>query len=66
MATVVIINDGIVKFSPDRPEWGHSESGWMRLYRNEKLKKCPAMFEICENQTKKFMEKGIVPMNFDW
>lgn len=72
--TIIKVDDnkGLVKMFPDRhlsPNyWGDDKIGWMRYYEGRKSKNIAytaQMFEICENQAKKFMERSIVPMDFD-
>ena len=45
-----------------------SKSLWLSFYRDEttQIRRNPRIFQMCENQFKKFRDKGITPMNFDW
>ncbi len=68
-ATVIIVdeNSELVTLHPPRGGgYSHSRSTWMEYFDglNEEGRKT-TMFEICENQFKKFAEKGIMPENHD-
>jgi len=70
--TVIIIdeNSNQVKLSPHR-SWGYSihKHDWIEFYDTHRRKSksfSSKIFEICENQYKKFVEKGIKPEDWDW
>ena len=43
-----------------------NKDDWMNYYARMKEDHHELMFEICENQAKKFTEQGIMPQNWDW
>jgi hypothetical protein len=57
-----------IKIFPDDPtiDFSRSKSVWMGYYESEKSSKKPKMFEICENQFKKYQLYRTVPENWDW
>lgn len=69
--TAVIINenDANVILLPHREAWTKSKDTW-RFLRQRKKDNPPTdgdeVFEICENQFRKFKEQGIIPINVDW
>jgi hypothetical protein len=68
-STIVIIDESItVKFFPNvngEGEFSLRKSDWIAFYAVRKRNKYD-VFEICENQYKKFVEKGIKPEDWDW
>lgn len=46
--------------------YSHYKYNWVRYYERCKQDTIKQVFEICENQFKKFKENGIIPMDWDW
>lgn len=72
VSTVIIVDEkaGNVMFYPERGyRYSSDKQCWMDYYSRRKEEggnnKQP-MFEICENQFKKFKELSITPQNWDW
>jgi hypothetical protein len=68
ISTVIIVDERSEEVSlfptEGRNDYSTLRDSWLRHY--ERLDDRKFMFEICENQFKKFVEKGIVPENWDW
>jgi hypothetical protein len=70
--TVIIVdeNRSCVTLFPDRSNYSMHKSDWLDYYRGKK--EHPEsytdrfIFEICENQFKKFKNHGVMPINWDW
>jgi hypothetical protein len=70
LSTVVIVDESSdrVTLYPEegRTNYSHSKSDWLCHHRNLDANGRKNMYEICENQFKKFKEQKIVPVNWDW
>lgn len=72
--TIIIVDESShsVKLYPseNRVWYAHEKSSWLDYHKRMKESHVPPgeppIFEICENQFKKFKEKGIIPENWDW
>ena len=70
--TVIIIdeNRSCITLFPDRTHYSMQKNDWLGYYRQKKESpdyyKERIIFEICENQFKKFKEQGVKPINWDW
>ena len=72
LLTVIIVDEksNAVKLFPGRVSYSDEKSVWLTYYNKQKLyhinKEDAEIYKICENQYKKFVDKGIVPINWDW
>jgi hypothetical protein len=73
-STVVIVDesDERVTLFPDRTGYSYRKQAWLDCYTRECGRRNDEdddeeikIYEICENQFKKFAEKGIVPENWE-
>ncbi len=69
--TVVIIDESskLVKTVPNRgASYSQSKDTWLDYYNSNRSKEVDGaiIFEICENQFKKFIEQNVIPTNWDW
>ena len=67
-STIIIVdeNPSTVKLFPDHLHgFSKRKQDWLGFYDARKKHKSD-IFEICENQYKKFVEKGIKPEDWDW
>ena len=67
-STVIIIdeNSPTIRLFPDHLHgFSKRKQDWLGFYDARKKHKSD-IFEICENQYKKFVEKGIKPEDWDW
>ena len=71
-STVIIIdeNRSCVTLFPDRSKYSMHKGDWLDYYRGKKENpesyRDGLIFEICENQFKKFKDHGVKPINWDW
>jgi hypothetical protein len=70
ISTAIIVDElsEEVSFFPTEGRNGFSTliESWINYYERRCAAERKFMFEICENQFKKFVERGIVPENWDW
>lgn len=71
--TAVIVDENssrVILFpTAGRNYYSIDKSTWISYYKDVKLyppEGDQPIFEICENQFKKFKEKGVIPTNWDW
>lgn len=68
-STVIIVdeNSDVVTLFPQRTNYSFHKYDWISYYNQKRTDNGRSlMFEICENQFKKFKEHGTVPLNWDW
>ena len=68
--TVIIVDGGsdVTTTFPNRGHYSKSKKDWLDYYQYIKDSNDVAdgnIYEICENQFKKFAEKGVVPENWN-
>lgn len=70
LSTVVIVDEtaDLVTLYPEegRLNYSHNTRDWLGHYKCLDTAGKRNMYEICENQFKKFKEQKIVPVNWDW
>jgi hypothetical protein len=70
ISTVVIVDERSdrVTLWPEegRTNYSHSKSDWLQHYGGLNVNGRKNMYQICENQFKKFRDRGTVPDNWDW
>ena len=69
-STVIIIdeNSSRVTLFPPRTNYSMYRSDWLDYYKGKKNNPSSdrLIFEICENQFRKFRDRGVTPINWDW
>ena len=72
-STIIIVDEksDVVKLFPGRVGYSNEKYVWLNHYEGLKIgcnKDCnrDLMYEICENQYKKFVATGAVPIDWDW
>jgi hypothetical protein len=69
ISTVIIFDENSVHVTlyPERPEgYSRYKCDWLNYYENLSPEEKKCMYEICENQFRKFKEHGTIPNNWDW